>query len=111
MTYLCLNASGLTAAGVCACPQNNIVRRSDGRLVYANPRGELELLSQEHVRRGPNWQLGEPEGEMRVRAPFDILGVRPAQHSTAQHSTAQHSTAQHSTAQHSTAQPKHHICN
>ena len=57
-------------------PQNDIVRKDDGRLVYTNPRGELELLTQEHVHRGPNWRVGEPEPEMRVRRPRRVLPRR-----------------------------------
>ena len=49
-------------------PQNNIVEDDSGRLVYTNPRGELELLTQERLHRGPNWRVGEPEPEMRVRS-------------------------------------------
>ena len=56
--------------------QNDIVRDRKGRLVYANPRGPLQLLTQENVHRGPNSRVGEPEAEMKVRSPRCSAAVR-----------------------------------
>jgi len=57
--------------------QNDIVRDGSGRLIYSNPRGELELLTQERVRRGPNSRVGEPELEIKVRRETFIFKPQP----------------------------------
>ena len=38
--------------------RNSLTRTPDGRLVYGNPRGPLQLITQEHVRRQPKEELG-----------------------------------------------------
>ncbi len=38
--------------------RNSLTRTPDGRLVYGNPRGPLQLISQEHLRRQPKEELG-----------------------------------------------------
>ena len=44
--------------GVRARFRNSLTRAPDGRLVYGNPRGTLQLISQEHTRRQPKEELG-----------------------------------------------------
>lgn len=38
--------------------QNSVTRAPDGRLVYSNPRGSLQLITQEHLWRQPKEELG-----------------------------------------------------
>ena len=51
--------------------RNSLTRGLDGALVYSNPRGTLQLVTQEHLRRQPKeefgWQLpGETSWEVRA---------------------------------------------
>jgi len=63
--------------------RNSLTRTPDGRLVYNNPRGPLQLITQEHVRRQPKEELGwrlPEDTSWEVRAGLSRLFGLPISH-------------------------------